>query len=68
MNGAVLPAKVVLPGVRVVGITRTPADLTKNPEVAAGVTFAGNATIYATTAFYHKFAASVGSAAALVSI
>ena len=66
VNGAVLPAKVVLPAVRVVGIFRTPADLTENPEITSGVTFAGNAAIYATPAFYHKYAASVGSGVGLL--
>jgi hypothetical protein len=66
LNGAVLRPGVALPGVRVVGIIRTPADLTENPDVPSDVTFAGRKTIYATAAFYHRFAASVASASALV--
>jgi hypothetical protein len=61
LNGAVLPPRVVLPGVRVVGIIRTPAGLTDNPDVPTDVTFTGTGSLYATAAFYHRFAASVGS-------
>jgi hypothetical protein len=50
LNGAVLRPGVALPGVRVVGIIRTPADLTENPDVPSDVTFAGRKTIYATAA------------------
>jgi hypothetical protein len=66
LDGAVLHPEVVLPGVRVAGIIRTPADLTENPDVPTDVTFAGRSIIYATAAFYHRFAASVGSATGLV--
>ena len=65
LNGAVLPLGVVLPAVRVVGIIRTPADLTDNPDVPTDVTFMGNGSIYATAAFYHRFAVSVGSESGL---
>jgi putative ABC transport system permease protein len=61
LNGAVLPPRVVLPGVRVVGIIRMPAGLTDNPDVPTDVTFTGTGSLYATAAFYHRFAASVGS-------
>jgi hypothetical protein len=66
LNGAVLPPKVVLPGVRVVGIIRTPAGLTDNPDVPTDVTFTGTGSLYATAAFYHRFAASVGSFSGLL--
>jgi hypothetical protein len=59
LNGAVLRPEVALPAVRVVGIIRTPADLTDNPDVPADVTFMGNGSIYATAAFYHRFVTSV---------
>jgi len=65
LNGAVLRPGVVLPAVRVVGIIRTPADLTDNPDVPADVTFMGNGSIYATAAFYHRFVTSVGSESGL---
>ena len=52
---------VVLPAVRVVGIIRTPADLTENPDAPTDVTFTGTGSIYVTAAFYHRFAASVAS-------
>ena len=60
LNGTVLRPGVVLPGVRVVGIIRTPTDLTENPDAPPDVTFTGNGAIYVTAAFYHRFAASVG--------
>ena len=36
INGAVLPAGVVLPAVHVAGIIRSPRDLTENPDVPPG--------------------------------
>jgi hypothetical protein len=65
VNGTVLRPGVVLPGVRVVGVIRTPTDLTENPDAPADVTFTGTGAIYVTAAFYHRFAASVGSQSAL---
>ena len=43
-----------------VGIIRNPSDL-GNPGAPAYVTFASNASIYLTGAFYHRFAGSVGN-------
>ena len=51
VSGAVLRPGVVLPGVRVVGVIRTPADLTENPDAPPDVTFTGTGAIYATAAF-----------------
>jgi hypothetical protein len=66
LNGAVLRPGVVLPGVRVVGVIRTPTDLTENPDAPPDVTFIGTGPIYATAAFYHRFAASVASQSGLL--
>ncbi len=66
LNGTVLPPGVGLPAVRVVGIIRRPADLAENPGAPTDVTFIGNGAIFATAAFYHRFAASVGNAAGLL--
>jgi hypothetical protein len=60
-NGTAPPPRIGLPAVRVVGITRRPTDLTENPDAPTDVAFKGNAAIYATAAFYHRFAAAVGS-------
>jgi hypothetical protein len=65
LTGTVLPPGIGLPAVRVVGIIRRPADLAENPGAPTDVTFIGNGAIFATAAFYHRFAASVGSAAGL---
>ena len=40
-------------------------DLAENPGAPTDVTFIGNGAIFATAAFYHRFAASVGNAAGL---
>ena len=56
----------MLPGVRVVGVVRTPTDLTENPDAPPDVTFTGTGAIYATAAFYHRFAASVASRSGLL--
>ena len=64
LNGTAPPPGIGLPAVRVVGITRTPADLTENPD--APTYFLGNGAIFATAAFYHRFAGSVGNAVGLV--
>ena len=61
LGGAVLPPPVALPAVRVVGVTRTPTDLTENPDAPTDVAFIGTGGIYVTAAFYQRFAASVGS-------
>ena len=61
MNGAVLSPRVPVNGVRVTGIIRTPADLVDNPSAPADVSYMGEGTIYATSAFYAKYSASVGS-------
>jgi hypothetical protein len=66
VNGTVLPPGIGLPAVRVAGIIRTPADLTENPDAPTDVTFTGTSAIFATAAFYYRFAASVGSATGLV--
>ena len=60
LGGAVLPPPVALPAVRVVGVSRTPTDLTENPDAPTDVSFMGTGGIYVTAAFYHRFAASVG--------
>ena len=65
LNGAVLRPGVVLPAVRVTGIIRTPTDLTENPDVPADISFMGTGAIYATAAFYHRFAASVANQSGL---
>jgi hypothetical protein len=49
-----------LPAVQVVGIIRTPTDLSSSGAEAA-VTFTGTGSIYATAAFYHRFAGSVAN-------
>ena len=59
LNGAVPRPGVLLPAVRVVGVIRTPTDLTENPDVPADVTFTGVGGIYVTSAFYQRSAASV---------
>src|SRR5262245_1263419 len=61
LRGAALPPPVALPAVRVVGVIRTPTDLTENPDAPTDVTFIGTGGIYVTAAFYHRFAASVES-------
>jgi hypothetical protein len=66
LNGTVLPPGVGLPAVRVVGIIRKPADLAENPDAPTDVTFTGTSAIFATAAFYHRFAASIGNEAGLV--
>jgi hypothetical protein len=65
LNGAVLRPGVLLPAVRVAGVIRTPTDLTDNPDVPTDVTFTGAGAIYATAAFYYRFAASVASQSGL---
>ena len=65
LGGTVLPPPVALPAVRVVGVTRTPTDLTENPDAPTDVAFIGTGGIYVTAAFYHRFAASVGSRSGL---
>src|SRR5262249_32508873 len=42
-------------------VTRTPTDLTENADAPTDVAFIGTGGIYVTAAFYHRFAASVGS-------
>lgn len=49
-----------LPPVHVVGIIRTPTDL-KSSGAPADVTFTGTGSIYATAAFYYRFAGSVAN-------
>ena len=49
-----------LPAVRVVGIIRSPSDLS-NPGAPGDVTFTSTASIYLTGAFYHRFAGSVAN-------
>jgi hypothetical protein len=60
LNGPAPQPPLRLPAVRVVGIIRSPSDL-GNPGAPAYVTFASNASIYLTGAFYHRFAGSVGN-------
>jgi hypothetical protein len=66
LAGTAPPPRIGLPAVRVVGITRRPADLTENPGAPTDVTFIGKGAIFATAAFYHRFAGSVGNAVGLV--
>jgi putative ABC transport system permease protein len=61
IDGAVLRPRVPLPAVRVVGIIRTPADLGARLDVPADVSYVGDGTVLVTAAFYHRFAAKVGS-------
>ncbi|HEY1323800.1 MAG TPA: FtsX-like permease family protein, partial [Streptosporangiaceae bacterium] len=60
IEGAVPRPEVPLPAVRVVGIIRTPNDLGERLAIPADVSYGGNGFIYATAAFYHRFAATVG--------
>ena len=64
LTGTAPPPRIGLPAVRVVGITRRPADLAENPD--APTDFLGNGAIFATAAFYYRFAGSVGNAVGLV--
>jgi hypothetical protein len=66
LNGDVLRPGVPLPAVRVVGVIRTPTDLTENPDASTSVTFTGTGAIYVTAAFYHRFAGSVASQSGLL--
>ena len=66
IDGAMLRPGVMLPAVRVVGIIRKPADLGERLDAPADVSYIGNGSLYATAAFYHRFAGSVGSQEALV--
>ena len=63
-NPALRP-EVTLPAVRVAGIVRTPGDLGESLGVQADVSYAGTGFLSVTAAFYHRFAASVGSLEAL---
>src|SRR6266536_213311 len=65
LNGASPPPSVWLPSVHVVGVIRTPVDLTENPDAPADVSFMGTGSLYVTAAFYHRFASSVGNMAGL---
>jgi hypothetical protein len=65
LNGARLLPRVRLPGVRVAGIVRSPADLTENPDAPADVSFLGTGSVYADAAFYHRYGGAVGSTAGL---
>jgi len=49
-----------LPAVRVVGIIRSPTDLSES-GAPSSVTFATTGSVFLTGAFYHRFAASVGN-------
>jgi hypothetical protein len=64
LNGPAPRPPLRLPAVRVVGIIRSPTDL-NNSGAPADVTFASTGSIYLTSAFYHRFAASVGNFAGL---
>ena len=65
IQNAALRPEVTLPAVRVAGIVRTPGDLGESLGVQADVTYAGTGFLSVTAAFYHRFAASVGSLEAL---
>ena len=64
LNGPAPRPPLRLPAVRVVGIIRSPTDLSTS-GAPADVTFASTGSIYLTSAFYHRFAASVGNFAGL---
>jgi hypothetical protein len=66
IEGAVPRPEVLLPAVHVVGIIRTPTDLGERLAIPADVSYGGNGFLYATAAFYHRFAASVSNTEALV--
>jgi hypothetical protein len=65
IENTVLRPEVTLPAVRVAGIVRTPGDLGESLGGQADVSYAGTGFISVTAAFYHRFAASVGSLEAL---
>jgi ABC-type lipoprotein release transport system permease subunit len=65
MNGSMLRPSVPLPGVRVAAIVRSPSDL-GNRDVPPDVTYLGSGSVYLTSAFYQRFAASVGHEDALL--
>jgi hypothetical protein len=61
MNGTKLPPPVAVNDVRVTGIIRLPTDLTDNLDSPAGVSYTGSGDIIATGAFFHQYAAAIGS-------
>ena len=65
LDSATVRPSVRLPAVRVVGIIRTPVNLTENLDAPTNVSFIGTGSIYVTSAFYHRVEASVGKYAGL---
>ncbi len=64
LDNTVRRPTVVVPDVRVTGISRTPADL-GDSGAPADVTFAGTGSLYLTAAFYERFAGTVGNRSGL---
>jgi len=65
MNGAALAPKVPAGSVRVTAIVRLPTDLTDDLDAPPDVIYTGQGDVIATTAFYQKYAASIGSFAGI---